>query len=123
MSHRSVLVVDDDRSSSNLVAKLLSDRGYQVDVARDGASALGLLSRKTYALVVLDYQMPGMNGVEVFEKAKEMRPELIGVLLTAYTGIGTVFPALGVGLERVLAKPVDAGELVPLVGQLIGAGS
>jgi CheY-like chemotaxis protein len=113
-----LLVVDDDRSQSSAVATLLANHGYRVDIAGNGPEALGLLADHRYALVVLDYQMPGMNGVELFERARFLQPELVGVLLTAFTGIRTVFPAIDAGVDRVLAKPVNAEELLPLVAEL-----
>lgn len=120
MADAKVLVVDDDRSQCEIVAKLLSDHGYEVDIACDGTEALGLVSQHRYALALLDYQMPGMNGVEVYRHAKELQPDLVGIFLTAYTTIDTVFPAIEAGVERVLAKPVNARELLPLVDELIG---
>jgi len=117
-----VLVVDDDRMNCEVVARLLSDRGYMVDVANDGSEALELIARNPYSLVVLDYLMPGMNGVELFRRARQLQPELLGVFFTAYANINTVFPAIEAGVDRVLAKPVDARELIPWVEQMIGPG-
>ena len=115
-----ILVVDDDRGNCAVVSKLLGDLGYLVDVAYDGLSALEMAESKDYQLAVLDYQMPGMDGIELFARIQRIHPELPGVLLTAYPTINTVFPAIGVGIERVLAKPVDSQELVPLVESLVG---
>lgn len=120
MSPIRVIVVDDDRSTAHLVAKLLADRGYDVDQAIDGSAALELIKREPYALAVLDYQMPGMNGIEVFREARKSQPDLLGVFLTAYTKIDTVFPAINAGVERVLAKPVSVGDLLPVVEELVG---
>jgi CheY-like chemotaxis protein len=117
-----LLVVDDERGQCELVKKLLSDQGYEVDVADGGEAALELLETNAYELVVLDYQMPGMNGVELFRAARLVQPELVGVFLTAYADISTVFPAMDAGVERVLAKPVDSRELLPLVEKFVGRG-
>jgi two-component system, sensor histidine kinase and response regulator len=114
-----MLVVDDDRACAEVVAQLLRDRGYTADVAFDGAEALRMVAQHPYSLVVLDYQLPGMNGVEVYRRAVELRPELIGLLLTAFPRIDVVFPAIGVDMQRVLAKPVNEDELIPLVDQLM----
>jgi len=119
MTNTRVLVVDDDRTVSGLVARILTDRGYTVDVANDGRSALKLVAKNSYALAVLDYQMPDMNGVEVFQQARETQPELLGIFLTAYANINTVFPAIDAGIERVLAKPPSQRELVPVVEELM----
>jgi len=66
-----------------------------------------------YAVAIFDYQMQGMDGVEVYRRAKEQRPEVLGVLLTAFATIDTVYPAIVAGFARVLAKPVDARVLIP----------
>jgi len=114
-----VLIVDDDRSVCDVVARLLSEHGYAVDAAFDGHAALSMLAQHRYAVAILDYQMQGMDGVEVYRRAKEQRPELLGVLLTAFATIDTVYPAIVAGFARVLAKPVDARVLIPLLRQLI----
>jgi DNA-binding response OmpR family regulator len=120
MSNTRVLVVDDDRSVSGLVAAILTDRGYAVDVASDGHSALKLVAENPYVLAVLDYQMPDMDGVEVFRRAREQQPNLLGIFLTAYANLNIVFPAIDAGIERVLAKPPSRRELIPVVEELIG---
>lgn len=123
MSTPRILVVDDDRTQCGVVGKLLADRGYLVHSATDSSVALDMIAQNRYELLVLDYQMPGMNGVELFRRAREMQPDVAGVFLTAYTDINTVFPAIDAGVERVLAKPVNAAELIPLVRDLVGDGA
>lgn len=120
MSAPRVLVVDDDRSVSRVVSSILADRGYTIDVAENGEAALKLVAAHSYDLAVLDYQMPGMDGVELFRRAREQQPDLLGIFLTAHTDLRTVFPAIDAGIERVLAKPPSRGELLPLVDELIG---
>jgi DNA-binding response OmpR family regulator len=120
MSSLKILVVDDDRSNCDLVSRLLAQQGYDCDVALDGEAALELVAETPYALAVLDYQMPGMNGVELFRRVRELQPDLLGVFLTAYPSINTVFPAIDAGVERVLAKPANARELVAVVEDMIG---
>jgi CheY-like chemotaxis protein len=120
-----VLVVDDDRSNSALVSRVLAGQGYRVDIAADGPAALKLIDEHPYSLAIIDYQMPGMNGVELFRAARQKQPELPGLFLTAYANINTVFPAIEAGIERVLAKPLDSVELLRVAAELIspGAGS
>jgi CheY-like chemotaxis protein len=120
MSRPHLLVVDDDRSNCAIVSRLLTDQGYSVDVANDGPEALELVTHQPYALAVIDYQMPGMDGVELYRRIRELRPELVGVFLTAFTTLSTVYPAIEAGVERVLAKPVNREELIPLVAEMVG---
>lgn len=119
MTRPHLLVVDDDRSNRTIVSELLTEQGYTVDVANDGMQALELVTQNPYALAVIDYQMPGMNGVELYRRIRELQPELIGVFLTAFTTLSTVYPAIEAGVERVLSKPVNRDELLPLVQEMV----
>jgi CheY-like chemotaxis protein len=119
MGEPRVLVVDDDRANVVVVAKLLTDAGFKVDTACDGKQALELVQRHPYVVAVLDYQMPEMDGVELYQKIVAIRPEVRGIFLTAFTTLDTVYPAIMSGIERVLAKPVIRDELVPLVESLV----
>lgn len=120
MSEIHLLVVDDDRSNCAVVSSLLTKEGYQVDVANDGEHALKMVENRPYSLALLDYQMPGMDGVELYRKIREKRPDTLGVFLTAYTTLDTVYPAITAGAERVLAKPVNRDELIPLIEKMVG---
>jgi len=122
MANPNILVIDDMRSDRTVVAAILAGGGYSVAVARDGWTALDLLAEIPFDLAVVDYNMPGINGVEMFRKAKALRPSLLGIFLTAHADINTIFPAMEVGIERVLAKPADARELLAVVETLVGPG-
>lgn len=119
MGQARVLVVDDDRSNVLVVSKLLKDAGFEVDTACDGKTALQMVEKNAYVVAVLDYQMPEMDGVELFQKVSAIQPDIRGIFLTAFTTLDTVYPAIMSGIERVLAKPVVRDELVPLVESLI----
>jgi CheY-like chemotaxis protein len=114
-----ILVVDDDRGSSTVLLKIMTSRGFAVDVANDGVSAIGLIEKNHYDLAILDYEMPGMNGVELFREARKHQADLTGIFVTAHANLNTVFPAIDVGIERVLAKPVDSEEVIRVADELI----
>lgn len=115
MNELKILVVDDDRGNCVMLSKVLSQRGYDVDIAYDGLKALELVRENSYNVAILDYEMPGMNGVELYERLTADHPEVVGIMLTGFATINTVFPAIGAGMDRVLAKPVDFDELIPLI--------
>lgn len=117
-----VLVVDDDRSGAMIVSSVLATQGYTVDVAHDGEAALLLLGKCHYDLGIFDFEMPGMNGVALFREARQQQPDLVGIFVTAHTDIGTVFPAIEAGIERVFAKPVNSRELIRVAGELVAGG-
>jgi two-component system response regulator (stage 0 sporulation protein F) len=117
-----ILVVDDDKNTRAYVAKILSGKNWHVDTAADGQTALSLVKHNSYNAVVLDYRMPGMDGVEVCRRIKEIQPDTREVFLTGYATINTVFPAFEAGAERVLSKPVNPQELIhALEVQLAGS--
>jgi DNA-binding response OmpR family regulator len=105
------------------MAKFLSALGYQADAAQDGWTALRLVDGRRYGLAILDYEMPGMNGVDLFRRIRRARPELAAVFVTGHTTIDVVFPAVEAGVVRIFPKPVDFRELMPVIDeQLSTAG-
>ena len=119
MKNARILVVDDDRTARMLVVHALEKIGLWADTAENGEQAVTLNSERSYELMIIDYLMPGMNGVEVFRKASRDRRGLRGIFLTAHANINTVYPAIEAGVERVLAKPFDAVELTRLVTEML----
>jgi len=117
-----ILIVDDDADAGEMMSKLLSACGFQADVARDGFKALELAEDKQFGIAIIDYRMPGMNGVELFRRLREMRPDLAAVFLTGYPTIDVVYPAIEAGIIRVLSKPADFQELVPILEEYLGSG-
>ncbi len=115
MSTLPILIVDDNRDACTMMARLLSAFGYQTDMAYNGQAALQLASQKAYGVAIIDYQMPGLNGVELFREMRAVQPELAGVFLTGHTTIDVVYPAIEAGVLRVLSKPADFQELIPIL--------
>jgi len=115
MSKLPILVVDDNHDACTMMARLLSALGYQVDAAEGGRAALDLVARNEYGIAIVDYQMPGLNGVDLFRQMRALRPYLAGVFLTGHTTIDVVYPAIDAGILRVLPKPVDFEELLPIL--------
>jgi len=117
---RRILIVDDDRTTCEIISKMISNRGYQVDVAYDGYSALDLIQERGYRVALIDYRMPGMDGIELYRKIRELCPNLVGVFVTGFPTIDTVYPAITAGIERVVAKPIHSSELISVVEEFMG---
>jgi CheY-like chemotaxis protein len=120
MPASALLFVDDDPDTCTSLSDIISDRGYQVDVAYDGPTALDLSRRHLYGLAVLDYQMPGMDGVELYGHLQQVQADTVGVLVTGFAADATMQEAGRAGIRRVLPKPVDFGHLIPLIEEVAG---
>lgn len=117
-----ILVVDDDRDGATMMARMLSAFGYQAEVAHDGFNALDRIDQQTFGIAIIDYRMPGMNGVELFRQMRSKCPDLAAVFLTGYPTIDVVYPAIEAGILRVLSKPVDFQDLVPIIEEHLASG-
>lgn len=103
----SILVVDDEPPICELLQRFLSLRGYRVRVANDGPQALAAVDQEAPQLLVLDMNMPGMNGVEVLRKLREKKYAGGVILLTTGQDDKLLEEALDLGSVDVMGKPVD----------------
>jgi DNA-binding response OmpR family regulator len=115
-----LLVVDDEVDTCRNLSDILTDLGYKVDIAHDGLSALELVRRNPYDVALLDLRMPGMDGLELFHRIRQLRAGTVGIIVTAYAGTDTTERALAAGAWQVLAKPVEFARLLALVEQAVG---
>lgn len=115
-----ILVVDDDQDICRNLSDILGDLGYEVDTAYDGPSALELVRRRPYDVALLDYKMPGMDGVTLYREIKKQRAGTVSLLVTAYANPATAEEALTAGAWKVVAKPVDFGKLLGWVDEVVG---
>lgn len=76
--------------------------------------------RQSYGLALLDYKMPGMNGVELYRHLKQERAETVGILVTAFAARDTINEATEAGIRQVIPKPVDFGHLIPIIKEVAG---
>lgn len=116
----SILVVDDDIDTCRNLADILADMGYRVDTAHDGPSALELVRRNPYDVALLDFKMPGMDGLELYREVKKLRAGTVAIIVSAYTNQATREEAIGAGAWQVLSKPVDFPKLLGLVDEALG---
>jgi two-component system response regulator HydG len=114
-----ILVVDDDHDICRNLSDILTDLGYHVDYAHDGLSALELVRRNPYDVALLDLKMPGMDGLTLYREIRRLRAGTVSLLVTAYASPETAEEALAAGAWKVVAKPVEFGELLGLVGEAL----
>jgi two-component system NtrC family response regulator/two-component system response regulator HydG len=114
-----VLVIDDEINAVTALETLLREDGYQVACANDGRAGLQLLEKEEPDVVLTDLRMPGMDGLELLSKIKQIRPETMVLLMTAYGTVKTAVKAMKLGADDYLSKPIDVEELEVVLAKTI----
>ena len=100
-----VLVADDDPAARDALAALLRAEGFEVTVADDGSQALARVQEEAPDVLVTDLQMPGLDGIELLSRTRELQPDLIVVLVTGFADVESAVLAMQRGAEQYLTKP------------------
>jgi two-component system response regulator (stage 0 sporulation protein F) len=108
---RKILIVDDAGPVVVLCVNVLQALGYAVKGANRGETALELVRKESFDLMVLDYKMPGMTGFEVFQQARALHPDLAVVLVTGHGTPEIINEATRMGFNAILLKPFTSDEL------------
>jgi DNA-binding response OmpR family regulator len=106
-----VLVVDDELQVRSALVRSLSLLGYRADAACDGNQALKTLERTSYDLMVLDICMPGLDGVQVMQQARQMHPDLAIIVLTGHAALDSAIAAVKSGAVDYLHKPASTHDI------------
>jgi DNA-binding NtrC family response regulator len=113
-----ILVVDDEPAQRELLGGFLAKRGWSVELAAGGMEALALLRRTPVDLVLADYRMPDLSGLELLKASQRLNPEVPVVLITAYGSIASAVEAMKAGAYDYLTKPIELDELAHLVHRI-----
>jgi DNA-binding NtrC family response regulator len=114
-----ILIVDDEANARSALAELLRDEGYSVETAADGFKALPKLADFGPDVLLTDLKMPGMDGIELMGKARDLDPECQVVLMTAHGAVATAVAAMRAGAADYLSKPLDLGELSVVIERVV----
>ena len=110
-----VLMVDDEVVFCENMAKLLNTRGYQAKAVNEGEEAIRVLQKDLYDVVVLDLKMPGMNGIDILKKLKELNVPSQVIMLTGHGCVDTAMEAVKLGAYDYLPKPCEIDELSEMI--------
>lgn len=111
MEKREILVVDDDQHLRMVLNQTLEASGYQVRVAKSGEEALAILKDYPVGLIITDLMMPGIKGIELVSKAKEMDPNLGAIVITAYGTIERAVETMQKGAFDFITKPFSISQI------------
>jgi DNA-binding response OmpR family regulator len=106
-----VLVVDDEGAIRYSVSKTLQRIGYEVDEASSGEEALDMMGKREYEVILTDIRMPGLTGVDLLKRIKDISADAIVILMTGYASLGTAVESLRLGAHDYLIKPSSSQDI------------
>src|SRR5919202_69892 len=121
MKMEKILIVDDERSMRELLELVLKREGYAVHTAENGTRALELVRQNVYDLIISDVKMPDINGIDLLARMREISPETMVIMITAFATVETARRAFKLGAEDLVIKDAgfDVEELKVSVGKVL----
>ena len=107
-----LLIIDDERSIRNSLKEILVDEGYEVDVAEDGAQGCAMAEKEKYNVIFCDIKMPGMDGLEVLDKLRDMGIDSAVVMISGHGDIDTAVECIKKGASDYISKPLDLNRIL-----------
>jgi two-component system, chemotaxis family, chemotaxis protein CheY len=119
---KKILIIDDDPSMRTLTRRMLSRMGIvNLAEADGGAQALRLLEAAPVDLVICDWNMPAMSGMELFARARSLKPDLLFLMLTGRADPESHAAARQAGVAALMVKPISVPDLKVQIARLLGA--
>jgi len=112
-----VLLVDDEKEFLEIMSHRMEAMGMEVTTAGSAEKALSILAKKTFDAIVMDFQMPEMDGMEALKAIKNKNPELQIILLTGYATVEKTVEAMKIGAADFLEKPANLEALSDKIKQ------
>ena len=115
----SILIVDDDESTLRTLSLVFKKRGYQVATAETGQDALEKAKGKFFNLALLDLKLPDMEGAELLTPLKQMHPDMVLLMVTAYASLETALKALHNGASAYITKPLNLDAVLATISEAL----
>lgn len=110
-----ILVADDDKDMCWVIKTILRKEGYSVNIAHEGESALNMIKKGKYDMIVLDYKFSRLSGLAVLKKIRQIRPFLQTIMISAFGNESVRLKAKELGAYAFLDKPFDIERLVEIM--------
>lgn len=114
-----VLIIDDDKDICLVLSKFLKKNNYETDTAHNGEEGLKLLRTKTYSLILCDYRLPDMTGVDALRKIRLLQPAVAVIIITGYSDVKTAVETFRYGASDYVTKPLYPDELLVTIRETI----
>lgn len=115
----SVLLIEDDLTFSRILEGFLNKHGYQVSVDHNGKDGLRTFQSRVFDVVLLDYRLPDLTGMDVLVEMKKTHPDASVIIMTSFSDIRTAVKAIKLGALEYITKPVNPDELLMLVREAV----
>lgn len=107
-----ILVIDDNETLRYALSELLGESGFECKTADDGPSALNELKNNSYDLAILDMKLPGMNGLEILKRIRDINKDIPVIMITAFGDVKTAVEAMKCGAQDFITKPFDNNSMI-----------
>ncbi|MCA9436192.1 MAG: sigma-54-dependent Fis family transcriptional regulator, partial [Candidatus Omnitrophica bacterium] len=114
-----VLIVDDEENLCRILSLVLKDEGFEIEVANDGQSAVGLIDKNAYDCILTDVRMPELDGLALLREAKKRDPDQAVIVMTAYGNVQLAQEVMRAGAFDYVIKPFDNDELVRTIARAV----
>ncbi|MEW5806835.1 MAG: response regulator, partial [Acidobacteriota bacterium] len=112
MGSEKILIVDDEKIIRMTLKERLQKEGYQVLEAEKGEQALSFLGEEGIDLILLDYRLPDLNGIEILKRVILSYPDTMTIMMTAYSSISNAVEAIKLGAHDYINKPFSHDDLI-----------
>src|SRR3990172_230535 len=116
---KNILIIDDEATLRDRLAGVLKEDKWHVQTAGDGASALKEVSERDFDLIICDLMLPDSNGIEILKKVKEINPNTLFIMITAYPTVENAVEAMKIGAKDYVVKPFRFDEIILRVRNLL----
>lgn len=113
--------MDDEENYRNITSNILKLRGYEVSEAENGSTAVEMIRNDSFDIILLDLNLPDMNGIEVMRKIREFNEGIIIVMITGCPSLESSVEAESLGVYEYLIKPVDPAKLIQIIEEALGS--
>ncbi len=114
-----ILVIEDEESNRSSLVDILESEGFAVSAAENGAAALELTNKWIFDVLLVDYNLPDVNGIDIIRQILKVSKESVPVIITGSSSLETALEGMRIGVHDYLVKPVDPGELLSIIKTIL----
>ena len=114
-----IIIVDDDKDMCQLISEILQEESCEVNISYNGEDALSKIKENSYDLVILDYKLFGISGLVVLEKARQIKPLIKVIMISAFGNDSTKAKARELGAFDFIDKPFDIKRFIQAVQDIL----